>query len=144
MKVYLASSWRNRRQPELVQWLRDLGHEVYDFRHPYSGNNGFTWAEIDLLWGEWTPEQFIAALEHPLAVAGFRCDATALEQAEAVILVMPCGRSSHLELGWAAGAGKRTAIFLDGRAEPELMYKLAHLVTASLPRLGAWLEQPDP
>jgi hypothetical protein len=33
-KIYLASSWRNERQPELVRILREAGHEVYDFRNP--------------------------------------------------------------------------------------------------------------
>ena len=33
-KIYLASSWRNERQPQAVQILRDAGHEVYDFRNP--------------------------------------------------------------------------------------------------------------
>lgn len=32
-RVYAASSWRNPYQPEIVQKLRDAGHEVYDFRY---------------------------------------------------------------------------------------------------------------
>lgn len=33
MHIYVASSWRNTYYPEVVQALRDAGHEVYDFRN---------------------------------------------------------------------------------------------------------------
>lgn len=33
-KIYVASSWHNQDQPQIVRFLRNLGHEVYDFRHP--------------------------------------------------------------------------------------------------------------
>lgn len=45
-KVYVASSWRNQHQPQVVSFLREQGHEVYDFRHP-AGKTGFQWSQID-------------------------------------------------------------------------------------------------
>ena len=33
-KIYVASSWRNPYQPEVVAALKKAGHEVYDFRNP--------------------------------------------------------------------------------------------------------------
>ena len=39
-KIYLASSWRNERQPELVRTLRQAGHEVYDFRARLTASTG--------------------------------------------------------------------------------------------------------
>ena len=54
-KIYVASSWRNERQPILVEILRANGHEVYDFRNPKEGDNGFHWSEIDEDWQQWTP-----------------------------------------------------------------------------------------
>jgi hypothetical protein len=125
MKIYVASSWRNQDQPHVVQALRDSGHEVYDFRNPDANNHGFHWSEIDRAWQEWTPEEFAIALDHPIAVDGFNRDMKALREAEAVILVMPCGRSAHLEMGYAIGAGKLTIIFMPNKDEPELMYKMA-------------------
>ena len=38
MHIYVASSWRNTYYPEVVQALRDAGHEVYDFRNPPTDN----------------------------------------------------------------------------------------------------------
>jgi hypothetical protein len=124
MKIYVASSWRNKTQPEVVWKLRDVGHEVYDFRAPKPGDNGFHWSEIDPFWHDWKPIAFKEALSHPVAEAGFKSDFDAMQWAEACVLVMPCGRSAHLEAGWFVGAGKPCLILLsDG--EPELMYKLA-------------------
>ena len=143
MKVYVASSWRNRTQPLVVETLRAWGHEVYDFRHPSPDNHGFRWLEIDQCWEAWQPLEFIRALSHPIAKAGFAEDMSALRAADAVVLLMPCGKSSHLELGWAAGAGKPTAILLDGPCEPELMYKLAGFITANLAEIGRWLADEE-
>jgi hypothetical protein len=67
----------------------------------------------------------------------------AMEKADAFVLVLPCGRSAHLELGWAVGAGKRTAILLDPDARdevtPELMYRMVDFVTPSVYDLLGWL-----
>ena len=139
MKIYVASSWRNIEQPTVVDQLRKWGHEVYDFRHPTHNNNGFHWSEIDPEWRNWMPDQFIAGLESDIAGAGFLLDMQALIDSDAVVLVMPCGKSSHLELGWAVGAGKTTAILLNGKCEPELMYKLADLVTTNLTQVNNYL-----
>ena len=46
-KIYVASSWRNVFQQDVVDILRDLGHEVYDFKNPPHGNGGFQWSDID-------------------------------------------------------------------------------------------------
>ncbi len=125
-KIYVASSWRNERQPHVVENLRDRGHEVYDFRHPGGQeDDGFSWRAIDPDWESWTPEQYRQNLSHPAAVQGFRFDLMAMEWADTFVLVMPCGRSAHLELGWAIGAGKESFILLGDDQEPELMYKLA-------------------
>jgi len=110
---------------------------VYDFRHPTCDSSGFHWSEIDPAWRSWTSEQFRTALTHLRAEEGFQNDYRALANCDACVLVMPCGRSAHLELGWAAGAGKWTAILLaDG--EPELMYGLAQEVCVSLEELLRW------
>lgn len=124
MRIYVASSWRNKRQPEVVRSLREAGHEVYDFRNPEPGDHGFQWSAIDPDWQNWTPEQYLAALEHPIAKSGFGKDMQALDWCEVCVLVLPCGRSAHLEAGYARGSGKATLILLDETSEPELMYKM--------------------
>jgi nucleoside 2-deoxyribosyltransferase len=125
-KIYLASSWRNPMQPLAVQVLRDAGHEVYDFRNPAPGDTGFAWSEIDPCWMAWDPERFARALANPIAKAGFQSDKDALDWCDTCVLLLPCGRSAHLEAGYAIGQGKPTIIVLaEVGLEPELMYLLA-------------------
>ena len=49
-KIYVTSSWKNVFQQDIVAILRDLGHEVYDFKNPFHGNGGFQWSDIDPDW----------------------------------------------------------------------------------------------
>lgn len=58
MKIYVASSWRNIYQQDIVLFFRNEGHEVYDFKNPSEGDNGFHWSEIDEGWRvECSPER---------------------------------------------------------------------------------------
>lgn len=131
MRVYVASSWRNTHQAEIVTRLRDAGHCVYDFKNPRPGNHGFHWSDVDPNWRSWTPEQYVAGLKDPIARVGFSSDDQALHYAEACVLVLPSGRSAHLEAGVAVGMGKPLVIYLPkGEAfEPELMYSWADCIT---------------
>lgn len=122
-KIYVASSWRNLYQPEVVRFLREQGHEVYDFRHP-EGRTGFQWSEIDENWQKWAVSRYRTALEHPIACAGFKSDFDAMQWADVCVLVLPCGRSAHSEAGWMKGAGKKVIVYQPCDEEPELMYKL--------------------
>lgn len=117
MKVYVASSWRNLIQPGIVQALRRCGHEVYDFRE-----NGFGWRQVDEYWETWDNETYRDVLQtSPTARAGYKRDIDALDGADACVLVMPCGRSSFWELGYAHAKGKRCYVLTLGKMEPELM-----------------------
>jgi hypothetical protein len=135
VKVYVASSWRNEQQPDVVRMLRAAGHDVYDFRNPKPGDAGFQWSAIDPAWTEWSTRQFIDALTNPIAISGRVQDEVALHEADAVVLVTPCGRSAHLELGMGIGFGKYTVILATEAQEPELMYGCADRVVTDLAEL---------
>lgn len=124
-RIYVASSWRNEYLHRgTVEVLRAAGHEVYDFRNPRPGEHGFAWGQIDPAWQTWSVSQYRDALKHPLAVAGFASDKAALDWADCGVLVMPCGRSAHLEIGYIAGQGKPCAVLACEPMEPELMVGL--------------------
>lgn len=153
MKLYVASSWRNARQPSIVADLRVLGHEVYDFRHPPGGDHlGFSWSDVDPEWASWTAEEYRAALDHPIAVAGFESDFEAMKSADGGVLVLPCGRSAHLEAGYFVGAGKPLWILLDpeeyvadsGHHVTELMYRMATRTFTTVDDLLTELYQGSP
>jgi hypothetical protein len=123
-RIYLASSWRNPNQPELVAFLRSHGHFVYDFRNPTDGDKGFAWSAIDPEWKAWNANAYRVALEHVVAVHGYDADFAGMEWADTCILLQPCGRSAHLEAGYMAGQGKAVYARLADGEEPELMYRL--------------------
>lgn len=139
-RIYVASSWRNERQLTIVGLLRGAGHQVYDFREPTEGARGFHWSDIDPAWQEWTPEIYRERIQHTIAQSGFSSDMGALKWATHVLMVKPCGASSHLELGWAAGQEKVTGILLsDG--EPELMYRVAGALLITTDEVLDWARQ---
>jgi hypothetical protein len=88
-------------------------------------------------------DTYLSAIEHPIAWAGFTKDFEAMQKADTFVLVLPCGRSAHLELGWAIGAGKRTAILLDDPVTPELMYKMVDFIAKDMFSLLGWLGVED-
>lgn len=130
-RIYLASSWRNPHQEWMVPLLRQHGHQVYDFKNP-PHSTGFAWREIGLDAKTCTAAEYRQALlTHPRAAQGFNADFAAMRWADTCLLVLPCGRSAHLELGWMAGAGKRTLILTQDGEEPELMALLADRILIS-------------
>jgi len=135
MKIYVASSWRCVEHPRVVTALREAGHEVYDFRNPSEGDNGFHWSEIDADWQGWPPEAFRSALGTSIAVRGYASDYAGMAWADACVLVLPCCRSAHLEAGWFAGRGKPVHILELDKCEPELMYKMATSICLSIEEL---------
>lgn len=143
MKLYVASSWRNADQPRVVAYLESLGHAVYDFRHPQPGNEGFHWSDIDPNWQEWTAQAYRDALNHSLAASGFAFDFSAMQWADGCVLVLPSGRSAHLEAGYFVGAGKPLHIFIPRGSvvEPELMYRMARSIAIGYDELAEALSQ---
>ena len=130
MNIYVASSWRNEFQPGVVAALREDGHTVYDFKDA----DGFRWLEVDPEWQDWPRDvsKYLAGLNHPCAERGFMRDMLALRTCDACVYVMPCGVSASWEAGFAVGAGKTVIVYIPGLREPDLMVKMAHLVTDDL------------
>jgi hypothetical protein len=129
MKIYVASSWRNKFQPAVVKVLGEY-FDVYDFRSEV----GFNWSEIDVNWKNWGYFEYLNGLSHPLAARGFENDFNAMKESSYCVLVLPCGRSAHLEAGTMIGWGKSVYIFNPPgvQMEPELMYKLSRGVFNSI------------
>lgn len=148
-RIYVASSWRNTYQPHVVHRLRLQGHEVYDFKNPPTGVPGFSWSEIDPEWQNWSAKQYRDHVTtHPIAARGFVTDLRGMMWADTCVLVLPCGRSAHLEAGWFCGQGKRCIVLTQDGEEPELMALLATDICISLEevldRLSGYVAPPPP
>lgn len=143
MKIYVASSWKNPYQPEVIEVLKRNGFNVYDFRHPAPGNDGFRWDRIDARWEEWSMEEYRTALRSEAAQEGFRRDYEAMEACDACVLLLPCGRSAHTEAGWFAGKGRPVYVLSPVRQEAELMYGLFQDICTNTAELIAALRQTE-
>ena len=136
MNIYVASSWTSPAFNDVVKLLRGLGHKVYNFRESAPDE----WASIEKSKSGWEPREFSRALMTVEACRVFSRDFTALQASHATVMVTPCGRSAHLELGIAHGLGQNTAVLLQPGFEPELMIKVAHVLT-TMEDLKEWAGQ---
>ena len=78
-----------------------------------------------------------------MAVRGFQSDANAMAESDACVLLLPCGRSAHLEAGIMKGRGCRLVIYLDD-GEPELMNRFADALVCTHAELLNALNGVDP
>lgn len=141
MKIYVASSWKNTFYPGVVFALRDRGHEVWDWRNPPTGGNGFSWKEADGDGGEINTPDLNRLLQHPAAQTGFRSDLQGMHWAVAAILLLPSGRSAHMEAGWLQGSGKPVYVLRPMPEGPDLMHLLFRGIWETLPDLCAVMER---
>jgi hypothetical protein len=132
-RIYVASSWRNPIQTAVVAALRSAGIDCYDFKHPHGpASDGFHWSEVmpsfDQAKQQANVDEYIQALENPIAIEGFGNDFGAMQECDACVIVLPCGKSAHAEAGWFAGQHRRVWVLLDpdenDMVQPELMYKM--------------------
>ena len=140
MKVYIASSWKNRGGVrELAEHIRAMGFECDDFTDDSRGRFVFSWTEITENELKLTAKKL---LEDERAQKAFKEDVSMIDWADVLILLLPSGKSSHMELGYAAGKGKEIIIFAPLGFEPgewEVMYGFAHAMTDSLHDLIGYL-----
>ncbi len=131
MKIYVATSWKNTHATDVIKRLREDGHLVYDFR-----DTAFAWENVGVP-DQVTTTELQCALHKPTAIESYKRDMTALEQCDLCVLVLPSGKSAHLEAGYAAGEDKFLVLYApEPTTQPELMYKFADIIVKNLPELS--------
>ena len=125
--IYLIGSLRNPAVPKLGQELRALGYDVFDDWHAAGPNADDEWKRYEMERGNTYKE----ALAGYAARHVFEFDVTHLKRCTMAVLVLPAGRSGHLEFGWILGAGKRGYVLFDHpHDDPEtrwdVMYQFAN------------------
>lgn len=139
MNIYVASSWRNNKQQEVVVALDKAGHNAYDFRN---AETAFSWTEIDNTY-PWTIDVCQKAVNHPIAIAGFSNDMEALDNADLCVIVLPAGRSAHWELGYAAGRKIPVVAYFAGEIEPEIIYRECEAMFDDLDEMIEWINRKE-
>lgn len=123
MKIYLIGSLKNGNIPILAGRLRShTSHDVFDEWHAPG-------PEADDFFDAYRKRRgwdYKTALQSSLAKDIFEFDKKHLRESDIVVLVMPAGKSGHLELGYCAGLGKQTFILMDKEPERvDMMHQFA-------------------
>lgn len=123
MIIYIIGSLKNPRVVEIGNKLRELGHEVVDDWYAPGPDADDYWRDYERLRGRTYRE----ALKGLHVGHVFAFDKYHIDRSQVVVLVMPAGKSAHLELGYAIGSGKIGYILLDGEPERwDIMYRFAN------------------
>lgn len=120
--LYLIGSLRNERVTEVANELRKSGLEVFD-----------DWMaagpEADDFWKKYEVgrnHSYSEALTGYAARHVFEFDKYHLDRCDAAALLLPAGKSGHLELGYVIGTGKPAFLVLDGQdLRFDVMYQFA-------------------
>jgi hypothetical protein len=122
-RIYVIGSLRNTEVPRLANALRANGHYVFD--EWYSPG-----PEADEYWQRYEQQRglgFVQALQEPHAWNVLNFDKRNIDSCDTCVLLMPAGKSGHMELGYAIGTGKQGHILLNGEPERwDVMYRFAH------------------
>jgi hypothetical protein len=122
--IYLVGSLRNPRIPEVAGYLRSHGHEVFDDWYAAGPEADDIWQRYEMNRGR----TYVEALRAAHAQEVFHFDRTHLDRSNVGVMVMPAGKSGHLELGYLIGQRKPGFILLD--KEPERWDVMVAFATA--------------
>ena len=133
-KIYLASSWKNQRLVlALAPLIESWGFEVDAFCRATEKRYSFHWSELVDNEDALANYDAIEMLADSRTQRAFAEDKKWLDWADTVIMVLPCGKSSHMEAGYAKGQGKKLIIYGEfPKGEFDVMYGFAD----ALIRLG--------
>lgn len=137
--IYLIGSLRNPAVVQVGQRLRQDGHHVFDDWMAAGPEADDKWK----LYEQQRGRSYIEALNGEAAHHVFEFDKSHLQACNTGVLMLPAGKSGHLELGWLLGRGTPGYVLLDPSVDRwDVMYKFATKVCATLEDLSATLKPP--
>jgi len=140
MNIYLIGSLRNPEIPKIAEQLRDAGYDVFDDWHSAGPEADDSWQAYE----EDRGRSFAEALDGAHATNVFEFDKKNIEAADVVVMVMPAGKSAHLELGWSLGHGKPGFVLLNDEPERfDVMYRFADGIAMDVQHLTNLLRRID-
>lgn len=132
--IYVMGSLKNPNIPEVARFLRKNGYDAFDGWFAAGPTADKAWKAYAVGNG-WSYKQ---ALASPFCTTAYEFDYAHLVQCKAGVLVMPAGKSAHVELGLLRGWNRPVWILHEGEPpgdEWELMPKLATDMAYSLGEL---------
>lgn len=140
--LYLIGSLRNPAVLDLAKDLRGQGFDIFDDWYGAGDRADDCWQAYENARGR----NFSDALAGYAAQHVFQFDKFHLDRCDAAILLLPAGKSGHLELGYTIGKGKPGFILMDKEPERyDVMYNFSSGVffdkTALFDKLKGTFEQ---
>jgi len=135
-RIYIIGSLRNPAIIDVANALEQAtGYEAWASWFAAGPEADDHWKAYEIARGR----NYAEALDSYAARHVFSFDKTHLDESDAVVLVLPAGRSGHLELGYAIGRGMPGFILLDEATKAEgrwdVMYSFAAGVCDSMESL---------
>src|ERR1017187_5246891 len=122
MKIYLIGSLRNPNVLEMGNLLRKNDFDVFDDWMAAGSMADDAWRDYEKQRGH----SYVEALAGIAAQHVFDFDKKHLESSDVAVLLMPAGKSAHIELGYMLGRGKYGFVLFDKEPERyDVMYKFA-------------------
>lgn len=141
ISVYLIGSLKNPEVPKVAQAIRALGFEVFDDWYAVGPEADDYWRDYEKAKGH----NFAQALAGYSARHIFEFDKHHIDRCSIGILLMPSGKSAHLELGYMAGQDKTTIYCYDQEPERyDIMVQFANHVCCGVPALLDLMKQLAP
>ena len=143
-KIYLIGSLRDKRIPEIANEIREkTGHEVFDDWFAPGPRADDYWKEYETARGR----SYKEALKGYAATHIFAFDKHHLDTSNIGILILPSGKSCHLEAGYIA-KDKPLYILMDKPDRYDVMYQFATGIAFSMEELIQminidYVEHPD-
>ena len=136
--LYVIGSLRNPEIPNVAADMRALGYDVFDDWYAAGPEADDYWKKYEQARGR----TYIEALDGYPAGQVFKYDKSHLDRCQAAVLVLPAGKSGHMELGYFIGSGKPGYILMPpGDDRWDVMYRFATKVVTSTEELYRELQK---
>lgn len=129
--IYVIGSLRNDNIPKVAAELRKAGLDVFDDWYSAGPEADDYWKKYE----EGRGHDYYQALQGHAATHVFGFDQSHLDRCDCAVLILPAGRSGHLEAGWVAGKGKPVFILHDNPDRWDVMYRFATAVVPDVATL---------
>lgn len=118
-EIYIIGSLRNDKVPRLANTLREKGIPCFDSWYAVGPEADDYWRDYEIGKGC----GYVEALGGYAGQHTFQFDLLHLNRCGGAVMVMPAGRSGHLELGYMIGRGKPGWILFE---EPPERFDVMH------------------
>ena len=124
-QIYLIGSLRNKKIPHIAKKIREeIGFRVFDDWFSPGPEADDFWRDYEKVRGS----SYKEALRNWAGRHVFEFDHHHIDESEIGVLIMPAGKSGHLELGYMIGQGKPCFIYFDEEPERwDVMHQFAFL-----------------